>query len=149
VAHCYGDQSNRDVADVTVSELTRNALALAVAAVIAGVTTGEGVSTTNPAEDPDRCTMAVPQVRATVEARVAYASDFCELAAQVLVGNVFHVPVLVTPGVHWHYADTRPSCRLRYGDTQNRMTIRNSIAACRWLLRLAPDWRIETSPIPK
>ena len=96
----------------------------------------------------DRCTIAAPQVRATVEVRVSNAADFCEIASQVLVSNVFHAPVVVTPGVLWHYAGTPLSCRMRYGRTKHRMTVRRSTAACQWLLRMAPDWRIEAPPPP-
>jgi hypothetical protein len=104
--------------------------------------------------DPDRgarratigsCTMAVPPMRATVEAEIANASDFCELVSHALAGEVFRAPVIVTPGVLWHYADSTLSCRLRFRDTHYRMTIRNSIAACRWLRRLAPNWHPETA----
>ena len=96
----------------------------------------------------DRCTIAAPQVRATVEVRVPYASDFCEIASQLLTSNVFLAPVVVTPGVLWHYAGAPLSCRLRYGRTKQRMTVRRSTAACQWLLRIAPDWRIEP-PTPR
>jgi hypothetical protein len=90
------------------------------------------------------CTMAVPPTHATVEAEIANADDFCEVVSQALAVDVFGRPVLVTPGVLWHYADTTRSCRLRYGTTSYRMTIRNSAAACRWLARLAPAWHLET-----
>ena len=102
-----------------------------------------GVGAPSTAEDTNRCTMAVPQVRATVEVRLPHASDFCEIASQVLVGNVFRAPVLVTPGVLWHYSGTALSCRLRYEKTQDSMTVRQSAAACHWLLRLGRGWHME------
>jgi len=89
------------------------------------------------------CTMAVPPRRATVEAEIANAADFCELVSHPLAGDVFRAPVIVTPGLLWHYPDSTLSCRLRYGDTRYRLTIRNSPAACRWLSRLAPGWHRE------
>ena len=87
--------------------------------------------------------MAVPPTRATVEAEIANAADFCELVSHALAGDVFRAAVIVTPGLLWHYADSTLSCRLRYGNTRYRLTIRNSKAACRWLRRLAPDWHLE------
>ena len=91
-----------------------------------------------------RCTIAVPPTRATVEAEIANAADFCELVSQALAVDVFGAPMLVTPGL-WHYSDAALSCRLRYGDSAYRMTIRNSPAACRWLIGLAPEWQVETA----
>lgn len=91
----------------------------------------------------DGCTMAVPSVRATVDVEIANASDFCELVSHALAGDVFHAPVLVTPGLLWHYADAALSCRLRYRSTPYRMTIRNSVAACRWFRRIAPAWHVD------
>jgi len=67
------------------------------------------------------------------------------LAGYGFGGRVFHAPLLVTPGRLWHYAGATVSCRLRYGDTRYLMTIRNSAAACRWLMRLAPSWRVEAA----
>src|SRR5881397_328577 len=92
----------------------------------------------------DRCTMAAPPTRATVEAEIANAADFCELVSQALAVDVFRAPMLVTSGL-WHYSDAALSCRLRYGDSAYRMTIRNSSAACRWLIQLAPEWHLETA----
>jgi hypothetical protein len=92
----------------------------------------------------DSCTMAVPPTHATVEAEIANAADFCELVSQALAVDVFRAPMLVTPGL-WHYSDAAVSCRLRYGDSAYRMTIRDSPAACRWLVRLAPEWHLETA----
>jgi hypothetical protein len=94
-------------------------------------------------DDTDRCTMAVPEVRATVEVRMPYAPDFCEIASQVLGGNVFRAPVLVSPGVLWHYSGTALSCRLRYKKTRASMTIRQSAAACHWLLRRGRGWHLQ------
>ena len=88
------------------------------------------------------CTMAVPTVRATVEVEIANASDFCELVSHALVGDVFHAPVFVTPGL-WHYADAASSCRLRYSGTPYRTTIHNAEAACRWFGRIATGWHVE------
>jgi hypothetical protein len=99
--------------------------------------------TPTPTEDTNRCTMAVPPVRATVEVRLPHASDFCEIASQVLAANVFHASVLVTPGVLWHYSGGAVSCRLRYRRTQYSMTVRESAAACHWLLRLGRGWHME------
>jgi hypothetical protein len=89
------------------------------------------------------CTIAVPLPRATVEAEIANAGDFCELVSYALAGQVFHSAVMVIPGLLWHYADTTISCQLRYGRTRYWMIVRNSPAACRWLMRLAPRWHRE------
>jgi hypothetical protein len=91
------------------------------------------------------CTMAEPDMRATVEVIVANARDFCELVSAALAVNVFRAPLVVTPGQLWHYADATLSCILRYAHTRQRATIHNSHAACRWFRRLAPGWRL-TSP---
>lgn len=88
--------------------------------------------------------MAAPSLRATIEVEMAHADDFCELVSQALGGDVFHAPLLVTPDRSWHYADAALSCRLGYGHTHARITIRNSPAACDWFRRVAPDWQ----PIP-
>jgi hypothetical protein len=90
------------------------------------------------------CTMAVPPARATVEAGIANAGDFCELVLHALATDVFRSPVLLTPGVIWHYAGATMSCHLRYAHTRQWVTIHNSSAACLWLRRLAPEWRVET-----
>jgi hypothetical protein len=95
-----------------------------------------------PSQPTSSCTMAVPPTHATVEAKIANAADFCELVSRALAGDVFRTPVLVTPGLLWHYADATLSCRLRYGNTRYRMTIRNSIAACRWLRQLSANWHL-------
>ncbi len=91
------------------------------------------------------CTMAVPSTRTTVETQIANAADFCELVSYALAADVFGAPVIVTPGRLWHYTGAVLSCRLRYGDTRYRMTVHNSAAACRWLLRLAPQWHREAA----
>jgi hypothetical protein len=91
------------------------------------------------------CTMAFSPTRTTVETQIANAADFCELVSLALAADVFGAPVIVTPGRLWHYTEASLSCRLRYGDTRYRMTVRNSAATCRWLLRLAPKWHLETA----
>lgn len=130
---------------MTANHLIRLARALGLVAIAATLAAPAlalgGPSVTKRASDS--CTMAVPPARATVEVEIANASDFCELVSRALAGDVFRAPVLVTPGVRWHYPDAALSCRLRYENTRHRMTIRNSVAACRWLLRRAPDWRLE------
>jgi hypothetical protein len=90
-----------------------------------------------------RCTIAEPPIRATVEVEIAGAADFCEFVSSALAGSVFPAPVVVTSGLLWHYADAAVSCGLRYRTTRYRMTIRNSVAACRWLGRVAPEWHLE------
>jgi hypothetical protein len=82
-------------------------------------------------------------MRATVEVVIANASGFCELVSKVLGINVFHAPMLVTLRRLWHYPGTPLSCTLRYANTRQRATVHNSVAACRWFRRLAPDWRYE------
>ena len=120
---------------------------IAVASVLGLLTFGAGqVSASGGpprAEAINQCTMAVPHLRATVEVRLPYASDFCEIASQALAGDVFRAPVLVNPGVLWHYPGTTLSCRLRYRKTQESMTIRQSGAACHWLLRNGRGWHTE------
>jgi hypothetical protein len=91
------------------------------------------------------CTMAFPPTRTTVETQIANPGDFCSLVSLALAADVFSAPVIVTPGRLWHYTEASLSCRLRYGDTRYRMTVRNSAATCRWLLRLAPKWHLETA----
>jgi hypothetical protein len=94
-----------------------------------------------------RCTLAAPSVRATVGVQIANASDFCELVSQGLTGDVFHGPVLVTPGLLWHYTGAPLSCRLRYRSTRYRMTIRNSVAACRWFGGVATGWHVDLGAV--
>jgi hypothetical protein len=104
----------------------------------------EGGSSKATRQTSASCTMAVPPVGASVEVEIPNASDFCELVSHALAGDVFHAPVLVTPGALWHYSGAALSCRLRYADTRHRITIRNSLAACRWLSRPATGWRVES-----
>jgi hypothetical protein len=118
-------------------------LLVALASVVGVVAFGATQASASTAEDTNRCTMAVPEVRATVEVRLPHASDFCEIVSQVLVANVFHTSVLVTPGVLWHYSGASLSCHLRYKRTQNTMTVRESAAACHWLVRLGRGWHVE------
>jgi hypothetical protein len=75
-------------------------------------------SSTEASQELSSCTMAVPPARATVEAEIANAADFCELVSHALAAEVFRTPVLVTPALLWHYADAALSCRLRYGETR-------------------------------
>jgi hypothetical protein len=91
------------------------------------------------------CTIAAPPTAATVEARIAYADDFCELLSKALAGDVFHSAVIVTPGTLWHYSGAPVSCRLRFRQTAD-MTIRNSPAACRWFARHATGWLLDAEP---
>jgi hypothetical protein len=91
--------------------------------------------------------MAAPELHATVEAQVEHAAGFCELVSQWLAMIVFHTPVLVTPGLLWHFAGATLSCSLRYGQSLDRLTVHNSAGACRWLTRLAPGWHPETQPL--
>jgi hypothetical protein len=86
------------------------------------------------------CTMTIPLIHATVEAQMAYADDFCEMMSQALAGEVFRSSVVVTPSQLWHYTDAVVSCRLRYGHSPARITVRNSPRACRWLSRAATGW---------
>ena len=92
--------------------------------------------------------MARPASHATVEVQIANAADFCELVSQALSLEVFHSPVVVTPGRLWHYADASLSCTLLYGSSRYRMTVHNSASACRWLRHLAPGWHTTTANDP-
>ena len=85
------------------------------------------------------CTIAAPPSEATVEARIPYAADFCELLSQGLAGDVFRAALLVTPGHLWHYPGSALSCRLHFRRTGS-LAIRNSIATCRWLANHAAGW---------
>lgn len=87
-----------------------------------------------------RCTIALPATQATVEVQIPDAADFCELVPQALADGPFYAPMAVTYGRLWHYAGAVLSCRLRYRHTRDRITVHNSDAACRWLLRLSPGW---------
>jgi hypothetical protein len=134
---------------MTSIEAIFGSLLVVVASVVGVVTFGvaqasaSAVGVPPSAEDTNRCTMAVPPVRATVEVRLPHASDYCEIVSQVLVANVFHTAVLVTPGVLWHYSGATLSCRLRYRKTPYSMAVRESAAACHWLLRLGRGWHME------
>jgi hypothetical protein len=98
-------------------------------------------SAPSPASRGDGCTIAAPPSQATIEARIPYAEDFCELVSQALAGDVFRSSVIVTPEL-WHYPGATVSCRLRFGGT-GFLTIRNSIPTCRWLARHATGWHFE------
>jgi hypothetical protein len=74
---------------------------------------------------------------------MADAADFCELVSQALAGDVFHAPLLVTPGQIWHYPGATITCRLHYRNCRDRLTVRNSPDACDWLNRRAPNWQRE------
>lgn len=89
------------------------------------------------------CTMASPARRATIEAHLVAADGFCELVSHALASDVFRSAVVVTPDRYWHFVGTALSCRLRYGQTSGRVTIRNSVAACRWFTRAATGWQRE------
>jgi hypothetical protein len=92
--------------------------------------------------------LALALAVAALEAEIANAGDFCELVSHALADDVFHSPVLVTPGVLWHYTAATLSCRLRYRNTSHRITIRNSHAACRWLAQVAVGWRPDSLRFP-
>ena len=84
--------------------------ALHVAVAIAALTT---VLAPNAARNPatsrhpsEQCTVAEPATQATLEIQMPYAADFCELISHALAGDVFHAPLLVTPGRTWHYPGT-------------------------------------------
>ena len=81
--------------------------------------------------------------RATVEAHLVAADGFCELVSHALASEVFRSTVVVTPDRYWHFLGTALSCRLRYGQTSGRVTIRNSAAACRWFTRATTGWHRE------
>ncbi|HKY12054.1 MAG TPA: hypothetical protein VJL85_01805 [Gaiellaceae bacterium] len=124
-------------------------VALTASTALAGAAAGSGTagplvqSTGRPAAD-DICTMASVEQRATIEVRVAHAEDFCELLSQALA-IVFRTRPFVTPGVLWHYAESAPSCQLRFGSTRHRMVVHNSMRTCRWFARHASGWRAEAS----
>src|SRR5262249_4348965 len=88
------------------------------------------------------CTIAAPPSRATIEARIPYADEFCELLSRSLAGDVFRAPLIVTPRRAWHYPDASLSCRLSFRGPES-LTIRNSIATSRWLARHAAGWQLE------
>jgi hypothetical protein len=129
------------------------AAAVVVATLLAGLLSADGawasrVHQLSPsARTPPStgaCTMIIPLPRATIEAQIANAGDFCEIISKALATEVFRSAVIVTPGRLWHYPDAPLSCRLRYRRTPGRMTIRNSAAACRWFTRTATGWRRTT-----
>jgi hypothetical protein len=91
------------------------------------------------------CTMIVPALHASVEVRMPFASDFCEIVSRALAGDVFHAPVTVLPGKLWHYADAVRSCRLRFRHTRYRLSIRNAVPACRWFTRPITGWHREAT----
>ena len=131
---------------MTSSNAISGLLPIAVASVVVTFGAAQASASGGPpsrVEDTNQCTMAVLQVGATVEVRLPHASDFCEIASQALGGDVFRSPVLVNPGVLWHYAGATLSCRLRYRTTQESMTVRQSAAACHWLLRHGRGWHTE------
>jgi hypothetical protein len=129
--------------------------AVVLAALSAALMTAGAAHATRGAQTPNArtpptiggCTMASPSPRATIEARIANAADFCELVSKGLADEVFHAAVVVTPGRLWHYADAALSCSLRYRQTPGRMTIRNSAATCRWFARSATGWRREATSV--
>ena len=126
------------------------ALTTSTALVLAAAPAGSGTagplvqSSGRPAAD-DICTMASVEQRATIEVRIAHAEDFCELLSQALA-IVFRTRPFVTLGVLWHYAESAPSCRLRFRSTRHRMVVHNSMRTCRWFARHASGWRAEAGP---
>jgi hypothetical protein len=120
-------------------------LPIAVASVVGVVTFGAAQASASGgppgrAEGTNRCTMAVPAPRTTVMIEMPNAGDFCELASQALSADVFHTAVLVTDGQLWRYSDAAISCRLRYGRTDDRITVHNSTSTCRWFRKHATGW---------
>jgi hypothetical protein len=138
---------------LTVAVVAAAALAIAGAAhATGGNGQGSGPSTwaqvnLNSGAPPiiGGCTMALPTTHATVEAEVANAADFCEVMSYALAGDVFRAPLIVTPGRLWHYADAAVLCRLRFGQTADRITIRNAPAAGRWVTRPPTGWHREAA----
>lgn len=125
---------------------TRTLIAVAATALLASSASPAMTRTTPSARVPPAmsgCTIAVPGQRATVEARMTNASDFCDLISRALAQAVFRSPVLVTPRRLWHYAGASVSCRLRYLRTLEQITIRNAARACRWLTRPETRWHRE------
>jgi hypothetical protein len=116
-------------------------------AVVAGLSIfGGAAHATSPDVIPvGGCTIAAPPTQATVEVRIAYADDFCELLSTALAGDVFHAAVVVTPSTLWHYSGAAVSCRLQFGQTAD-LTIRNSPATCGWLARHGAGWQFADSP---
>jgi hypothetical protein len=133
---------------MTTDRSIRHALALAATAVALALTSpaaGLAANRMSTVLPLGTCTIAAPPSPATVEVEIANAADFCELLSHALAGEVFHAPVVVTPGRLWHYADADLSCRLRYRGSRARVTIRHSRTACRWFRRVAPEWRSSRS----
>jgi hypothetical protein len=93
-----------------------------------------------------RCTMALPATETTVEVQIPDAADFCELVSRALGEELFRAQMIVMPGRLWHYADATLSCRLRHRHTPDRITVHNSLAACRWLTGLSPGWHPKAGP---
>jgi hypothetical protein len=141
------DETRRHLWTLTIAVAALTALVMGTAAAADHQSDQQGSSARpEPARQspPGRvCTVALPTIHATIEVRIPNAGDFCELVSQALAGDVFHVPVLVTPGLAWHYADADGvlSCLLGYRNTRHRLTIRNSVPACRWLSRPTTGWR--------
>jgi len=140
----------------TTHRVGRSLTRLAVAALLA-TPVAAGAASANPGsqESPSvrgpvaggGCTMAIPAPRATIEAHLVAADGFCELVSHALASDVFRSAVVVTPDRYWHFLGTALSCRLRYGQTSGRVTIRNSAAACRWFTRAATGWYREPAVI--
>jgi hypothetical protein len=88
------------------------------------------------------CTIVVPARRATLEARLPDAADFCELVSHALTAQLFHAPTVVVSDRLWHYPEAALNCRLQYQLTLDRLTIRNAPDACTWFKRHAPGWHV-------
>jgi hypothetical protein len=131
-AHTAVEEPDCGLASVACVRLVPCAIALVAAAVVA--------APVHASQAPTRCTMAVPATRATVEATIANAADFCELMSQALASEVFGARVLVTPGRLWHYAGSTESCELQFGHSRYLLSVRNSLPACRWLTRPDVGW---------
>ena len=109
----------------------------ALAAAIATCPSAAGAGT-----PPSSCTIVVPARRATLEARLPDAADFCGLASHALAVDLFHAPAVVLSDRLWHYPDAAIDCRLRYRLPPDRMTIRNAEAACSWFTRHGHGWHL-------
>ena len=110
-------------------------VAIAALAASAGVAAGVPADSTSHAV----CTIAQPALRATIEARLPHAADFCELVSQGLGAEVFRWPTVVTPSL-WHYPATTLSCRLTFRRTRDSITIHNSALACAWFTHGLSGW---------
>jgi len=113
---------------------------VAIGALAAAIASPAATSNTNRELYAVRCTIADPPSRATVEVQMAYASDFCELVSRALAGDVFHAPLLVTPGHARRYTGAAISCRPYYRARRGRITVRNSFDTCDWFNRHAINW---------